>query len=111
MIIELGEVSFTAADSKNIPVNISVHLVNDSDVWASPELSEYKGWWMAVAANYTPRKECVYSDAYMAVCPSRGELVAHVQQHARPLYQYALNAIDDLDQTNEDGYSGLEYWG
>lgn len=111
MIINLSKdnFDFARADDIIVPVNIQVHLVDSDVVWIRPELHEYRGWWMATASNYLPRKQHVTHRAYIAVCQSRGELVAHIQQHVRPLYQYALNAIDNLDQPDENGCSGLEF--
>ena len=110
MIIEFGAIEFTGANSANVPVNISISLIDDdvADTW--PELAKYKGWWMVDASNYMPRKGGVSGNAYLTASESRGELVAYIQQHTRPLYQAALARIDNLDQTDEDGYSSLYYW-
>lgn len=113
MIINLSKAGFDFANANelNVPVNICVSMIDDFDASCRDELTEYASWWLAEACNYMPRKGHITHRAYVAVCQSRGELVAHIQKHTRPLYLYALNAIDNLDQADEDGCSCLEYWG
>ena len=83
-----GIIEITGANDMNVPVNSFLLDPRDSD----------SGRWVWLADNFMPRKGRVTGEAYKVTADDRETLIELVRLHVVPLYQAALNNLQEDGQ-------------
>lgn len=102
MIKDIGEIGMSHSDDANIPINIWLVRIGESEEYYS---TGYR--WQLSASNYMPRKSRLSEDSYLVISDNREELTDLIQKHIIPLYENALNKLQGMIKGTNDS---LYYW-